>query len=890
MHELVYTSAPRGVRPGHSGFGPVRMTAGLPQAVSDALERLSGYEHLADPGSAENPVAWSYLKLPVAGRKLAVLSRVSDAGRDHTNRSNNLAQHFVLGGTRPPGGPAAVFQTPGLFLTKWTGEPEIVEKGNGFPAVTATAGPCRQTEALTGDAGWAGRLAETVLKGERVVLSVRPGQDVLPMLAEAIALLPPKKRWNATFTTYFQGLPPGTDCLWQCVVAGTDQEAAALKSAPLHLDLTRAGAAGRASGTAAEKARAGQPIEEARELIDPRKRTAAATATSLDMIDAPARPNTPPPPPDSRPTRSARTTRRESGGSSLTKILTGLMLLGLVACAVLIVPLAGRLGRRAGGSEAQPGAVVVGETGDAADPDDGEMPTIVLNDSKRVGQDDPAADLETSRDVAAGDQTAASDPAEENERPGNGQQSGGGEPPAGEPPAGEPPAMADGDAAAAAEAPPEADAPPEPPVEQEVTLPELAPPLPETAASDIVLQPIEFENAVAVASGTIDVPQYRFAVVDAKAEAEAGDGRDTLISADRFHSDQAPAGLGIKRRVLYNGSEDWFAVVVSTDGVTLEQPGTTQAAEAAAAWQYLVPDGDSLPHLATTPPRLVSAVDRDADQTLTDRTVFPLPLPGPIEGDRELVHGVGRLTDGWLRLGDRTTFAFADGHSAELDGFLNESFARFDPKGTPAEFGVSLLSTLGAASEDGTPRPVGYELNWSELLARFARARGGVEDDLKDRAAPSGGLAVRYPVGKEKQETLPDDLHRRLFAGAVSVSEREGIQLKTNHGMIKAVIDEAIKRVKGRPPKNRRGQIRQAIDTQLAVFRQEIAPRQRGFRQLRLLLDALGNEARIVRGRLFVPATIVDGNNPGDQIEIDLVRIGDWPGRPQIAGEPAAVP
>ena len=47
-------------------------------------------------------------------------------------------------------------------------------------------------------------------------LIIEPGLDVLPLFAEAIALLPPDRRWQATFSTYFTTLPAGATCNWRC--------------------------------------------------------------------------------------------------------------------------------------------------------------------------------------------------------------------------------------------------------------------------------------------------------------------------------------------------------------------------------------------------------------------------------------------------------------------------------------------------------------------------------------------------------------------------------------------------------------------------------------------------------------------------------------------------
>ena len=53
-------------------------------------------------------------------------------------------------------------------------------------------------------------------------LIFQPGMDLLPLLAEAQALLPPEKYWDVTFSTYFTALPVGMNCAWRCCLRDSD--------------------------------------------------------------------------------------------------------------------------------------------------------------------------------------------------------------------------------------------------------------------------------------------------------------------------------------------------------------------------------------------------------------------------------------------------------------------------------------------------------------------------------------------------------------------------------------------------------------------------------------------------------------------------------------------
>jgi hypothetical protein len=230
-HELLYTSVPRGLKPGSRGFCTVACTQGIPAPLVGVLESLSAYRHVFPPGSpnaGENPVVWSHVKLQSAGRWYRVLSRISDYGLDYSERTNKLAHHVALEARElNPGGPAWTMQQPEFMETSWEGEPRVLSAGRTPRAGDPPAAICTTWQVLTGDAGWAGVLAEAFLANpeRQVYIVFEPGMDLLPLIAEAIGLLPLERRWEATFSTYFTTLPPGVICNWRCVLADSPEAA-----------------------------------------------------------------------------------------------------------------------------------------------------------------------------------------------------------------------------------------------------------------------------------------------------------------------------------------------------------------------------------------------------------------------------------------------------------------------------------------------------------------------------------------------------------------------------------------------------------------------------------------------------------------------------------------
>ena len=220
--ELHYTSVARGLKPGSRGFGTVAATANLPDSLAERLEGLSAYRAVYPPGdpSAElNPVAYVHVRLMAANHLLDALSRIGPAGLDYSGRPNKYAHHVLLEHEeRPEGGPAWLLSQPGFLQDSWRGEPRILPQGRPVPRGDRPASIARSWLDRTGDAGWAGVLAESFLADPRrpVFLIFRPGIELLPLFVEAIALLPASRRWDVEFSTYLTNLPPGnTWCTWR---------------------------------------------------------------------------------------------------------------------------------------------------------------------------------------------------------------------------------------------------------------------------------------------------------------------------------------------------------------------------------------------------------------------------------------------------------------------------------------------------------------------------------------------------------------------------------------------------------------------------------------------------------------------------------------------------
>jgi hypothetical protein len=84
-------------------------------------------------------------------------------------------------------------------------------------------------------------LASSFLRDQSKPIHViyRAGLDPLPLVDEAMRLLPDWVRWRATFSTYFLQPVAGTPCAWRFCLEGTAAADAARQSKGLVIDLTR---------------------------------------------------------------------------------------------------------------------------------------------------------------------------------------------------------------------------------------------------------------------------------------------------------------------------------------------------------------------------------------------------------------------------------------------------------------------------------------------------------------------------------------------------------------------------------------------------------------------------------------------------------------------------
>lgn len=225
--QLIYTSAPRGLVAGRSGYCTVARSASMREVLMLQLERFSYYHHLSLSGGKERPI-FAYRIVDIRGSRFHVLSRIQDAGLDFTGRTNFIAHHLVFAPEeiRQYATPPVIFREWKGWVTSWSKEPGMLEDKdwNELASLAGSANIPGQTwQRLSGDAVNGYGLLEA-RAGASFQVDGMTEDDVLKLFAESLELLEIRDAhrdfrslaWNYTFTTSMQEQDNPADFRWRC--------------------------------------------------------------------------------------------------------------------------------------------------------------------------------------------------------------------------------------------------------------------------------------------------------------------------------------------------------------------------------------------------------------------------------------------------------------------------------------------------------------------------------------------------------------------------------------------------------------------------------------------------------------------------------------------------
>lgn len=179
--QLIYTSAPRGLTPGQSGYCTVARSRDLREALIPRIEKLSYYTPEANGGAVASTAICAHRILDLRGTHFHVLSRIVDAGLDFTKRRSFLAHHLIFepGELAASAAPAEIFLHWRGWVESWTGDPQWLEDNRPVPAASG-----RECEIAKADVWVTGEEAD---RKKFLQTLVEVGAD-----------------WNITFTNCFQ--------------------------------------------------------------------------------------------------------------------------------------------------------------------------------------------------------------------------------------------------------------------------------------------------------------------------------------------------------------------------------------------------------------------------------------------------------------------------------------------------------------------------------------------------------------------------------------------------------------------------------------------------------------------------------------------------------------
>ena len=196
--QLIFTSAPRGLVAGRSGFCTVARHASLSERLTQQLEAL-GTPHYAAEGET-----FTFRRLEAGSQTWYVLSRFVARGLDYSQRDNRLAHHVVFtaeeAAVLPP--PAAVALRWNDWKDTWSEEPTWLKEDTrplplaAHPVLTPAAG-WREFAGTGAKAAW---LVNASGAASVSLLNPPSSAQLLRLLAESSALLG-RAAWSATFTT-----------------------------------------------------------------------------------------------------------------------------------------------------------------------------------------------------------------------------------------------------------------------------------------------------------------------------------------------------------------------------------------------------------------------------------------------------------------------------------------------------------------------------------------------------------------------------------------------------------------------------------------------------------------------------------------------------------------
>lgn len=236
--QLIYTSAPRLLEAGRTGFGTVARHRGVGELLAGAVERVSQFARL--PGLGARRVIHSHRILTVGASQVHVFSCIRDAGSDYTGRTNHIAHHLIAEAREVQAAIDAGITPADVLLqmkwrSAWNEPPRFLEPSEEISLSSLRARAFGSAwERVTGQTELRALPAQTPR-----CFVILPGEtQALPLFQESLSPLG-SQALQVTFTTHLEPTDDPADFRWVALNASSPLRQQADGIARTVLDLTQ---------------------------------------------------------------------------------------------------------------------------------------------------------------------------------------------------------------------------------------------------------------------------------------------------------------------------------------------------------------------------------------------------------------------------------------------------------------------------------------------------------------------------------------------------------------------------------------------------------------------------------------------------------------------------
>lgn len=237
--QLIYTSAPRLIEAGRTGFGTVARHRAVSGLLAAAVERFSQFARL--PGHDPRRLVHAHRILTVGSATYHVLSCLQDAGSDYTGRTNHIAHHLIAE-PREIRALSSAGLTPADVLrsmawrTSWNEGPRYLDPSEEINLSSFTPAASQAWASITGNPASAGILwSREAQRGCYLILP--SGISGLELFRESL-LVEPAHAWQTCFTTCLEPNDDVADFRWIALSSSSPMRAQVETSNRFVFDLT----------------------------------------------------------------------------------------------------------------------------------------------------------------------------------------------------------------------------------------------------------------------------------------------------------------------------------------------------------------------------------------------------------------------------------------------------------------------------------------------------------------------------------------------------------------------------------------------------------------------------------------------------------------------------